>query len=566
MSGSSRAEHASDAPLLSVVIPTHNVRPWLRQLLDSVLRQLDDLEVIVVDDRSDDGTVEDAGAVAARDPRVTVIASPGQGGGSARNAGAERARGRYLVFADGDDLIPDGAYAALTESLERSGSDMAVGDYLKFRAVDTWRPTAAMPAFDRPAEGISLADEPTLIYSRPCWNRAFRREFWTGSGIRFPDVPRSNDIVPMVTALLAARSIDIIADAVYVYRERPGSGSMTARAGAGTSLVSYLTQEAECARLVSEAALPALEEVYADLVWDRDGFVAVNRYLLAWEAPSEADDEVAAALHALLEAVRAPDAIGSLRRATLELAARGEFDAGHAIARVAGGHPEGTDSTEERADLVATWRALLAADSAWSDEERALVLERLSRQLAQPRAAGSEWRQLVEQARDMLGERARLFAVDAWQEPSDDDARREMRARIGARVDRVSGGDLLVIEGTVSADAASVADDPRPALFDGEAALAAGERRVIDAANVTWRTAADGVRSWSAAFPAASLPLHRPLTPVVVAGDAITNIDAAFELPPYSPRDAFLYDVVDRILVVRRRRHWLVRGVRRLLP
>src|SRR5699024_2609168 len=118
----------------SVVIPTHNVRPWLRQLLDSVLRQLDDLEVIVVDDRSDDGTVEDAGAAAARDPRVMVIASPGQGGGSARNAGAERARGRYLVFADGDDLIPDGAYAALTESLERSGSDMAVGDYLKFRS------------------------------------------------------------------------------------------------------------------------------------------------------------------------------------------------------------------------------------------------------------------------------------------------------------------------------------------------------------------------------------------------------------------------------------------------
>ena len=341
---------------------------------------------------------------------------------------------------------------------------------------------------------------------------------------------------------------------------------MTARAGAGTSLVSYLTQEAECARLVREAGLPALEEVYADLVWDRDGFVAVNRYLLAWEAPSEADDEVAAAVHALLEAVPAPDAIGPLRRATLELAARGEFDAGHAIARVAGGHPEGTDSTEERADLVATWRALLAADSAWSDEERALVLERLSRQLAQPRAAGSEWRQLVEQARDMLGERARLFAVDAWQEPSDDDARREMRARIGARVDRVSGGDLLVIEGTVSADAASVADDPRPALFDGEAALAAGEGRVIDAANVTWRTAADGVRSWSAAFPAASLPLHRPLTPVVVAGDTITNIDAAFELPPYSRRDAFLYDVVDRILVVRRRRHWLVRGIRRLLP
>src|SRR5699024_6993801 len=121
MSGSAPAVAA---PLLSVVVPTHNVRPWLRQLLDSVLRQIDDMEVVVVDDRSTDGTVDLAGAVADREPGVTAIAPPGEGGGSARNAGAARARGRYLVFADGDDLSPDGAYAALTASLEKSGSDM----------------------------------------------------------------------------------------------------------------------------------------------------------------------------------------------------------------------------------------------------------------------------------------------------------------------------------------------------------------------------------------------------------------------------------------------------------
>ena len=180
-----------DAPLLSVVIPTHNVRPWLRQALDSVLRQDVDLEVIVVDDRSDDGTIEFAREAAGRDARVSVVSSSGEGGGSARNAGADLARGRYLVFADGDDLIPDGAYDALVTSLEVSGSDLAVGDYIKFRAVDTWRPTAAMPAYGRASRGVTLADEPTLLYSRPCWNRAFRREFWEASGIRFPDVPRT---------------------------------------------------------------------------------------------------------------------------------------------------------------------------------------------------------------------------------------------------------------------------------------------------------------------------------------------------------------------------------------
>ena len=80
--------------------------------------------------------------------------------------------------------------------------------------------------------------------------------------------------------------------------------------------------------------------------------------------------------------------------------------------------------------------------------------------------------------------------------------------------------------------------------------------------SVTWRTAEDGVRTWSAAFPAHQLPLHRPLTPVALGEDgAFWNVDAAFELPAYSRRDAFLYDVVDRILIVRRRRSWLLRGI-----
>jgi len=551
--------HDDTAPLLSVVIPTHNVRPWLRQALDSVLRQPVDLEVIVVDDRSDDGTIDVARAVAERDERVRVVASTGAGGGSARNTGADLARGRYLIFADGDDLIPDGAYAALVSSLEASGSDMAVGDYIKFRAVDTWRPTAAMPAFARPAQGITVTDAPTLLFSRPCWNRAFRRVFWQTSGIRFPDVPRSNDIVPMTRALVGASSIDVIEDVVYVYRERPGSGSMTARAGAATSFASYLTQEAECAALVRDAGDAALEAVFADLVWDRDAFVAVNRYLLAWESPSEGDDVVAAHLRALLEAVPPPEGVDPLRRLALSLAADGMFDAGHAVSRVAGGHPEGTDPSEERADLVATWRALVAElhrrDA--GDDARTKLVERLSRQLAQSHTGESaEWRALVGEAERVLGPRVRLFAAEAWQDPSTHADRVTARERTAARAHGLAGGDLLAIDGTVSPEAGSVAI----ALFDGEASLDGGAPHLIRPVSLTWRTARDGVRTWSAAFPAHELPLHRPLTPVATTDGAMWNVDAAFELPAYSRRDAFLYDIVDRVLTVRRRRGWIVRG------
>ena len=546
-------------PTYSVVIPTYNVRPWLRQTLDSVLRQRDDLEVIVVDDASTDGTIEFAREYASRDPRIRVLENEGSGGGSARNLGARSATGAYLIFADGDDLIPDGAYGALVGSLERSGSDMAVGDYLKFRAVDTWRPTAAMPAFDRPASGVTLRDEPSLLFSRPCWNRAFRTEFWRASGIEFPDVPRSNDIVPMVRALTAASSIDVVEDTVYVYRERPGSGSMTARAGAATSLVSYLTQEAECAAIVAEMHDAGIDRVFGDLVWDRDGFVAVNRYLLAWSGPSEGDAEVRDALARLLCVVPDPSgSVGPLRAAVLRLAADGHFAAGHALARVAGGHPEGKDRAEEQADLVETWRAAvnwIAETGALTGEERERVVERLARQLAQPRGDGP-WRELLREARAVLGERVALFAAEAWQGTEGETERDTARATAAAKLDSLAGGTILTLDGIVRPEAGDV----RIALHDGERSLERGALALIEASSIAWRTADDGTRSFTAAFAAGSLPMHRPLTPVMIEGGRVWNIDATLELPPYSRHDSFLYDVVDRILVIRKRRHWFVRG------
>ncbi|WP_051171964.1 glycosyltransferase family 2 protein [Microbacterium indicum] len=550
---------SSSHPLLSVVIPTHDVRPWIRQTLDSVLRQRgDDMEVIVVDDRSTDGTAAFARTYAERDPRVTVIASPTPGGGSARNAGAERARGRYLVFADGDDLIPDGAYTALVESLEASGSDVAIGDYLKFRAVDTWRPTAAMPAFQRPARGVTLADEPTLLYSRPCWNKAYRTDFWREAGIAFPDVPRSNDIVPMVRSYLAARAIDVVEDVVYVYRERPGAGSMTAQAGAATSLVSYLTQETACAELVAASGDEALRAVHANLVWDRDGYVAVAKHLAAWTEATDGDAEVEAALRGLLAATAEPGAqTAPLKRLAIELAARGSFAAAHLVAQIERGH---VDASADGGLVVSSWRALLAEPDLADlpQEAREILVERLSRQLTHARPSGSAWRAVLGEARAELGERVALFAPDAFADPSGDARRDALRAELAGRVDAIAGGHLLAIEG-VSARR----DGVTPALFDGEAAIAAGEPRLLEPASVTWTEAADGTWRWAIAYTTPLVPLHRPLTPVLVAGGDVVPVLGAPELPPYTPRDGFLYDVVDGVPVIRRRRHWAPRAARR---
>src|ERR1700750_86514 len=94
----------------------------------------------MVDDGSSDHSAEIARAKAAADPRFTLL-QPGHGGrGVARTRGGRRARGEYLAFVDGDDVLPANAYELLLHTLERSGSDLVSG------AVDRVGPKGMSPS------------------------------------------------------------------------------------------------------------------------------------------------------------------------------------------------------------------------------------------------------------------------------------------------------------------------------------------------------------------------------------------------------------------------------------
>ena len=92
--------------LISVVVPAWRAEKTLAATLDSILLQTwRELEVLVVDDASPDGTLALAQSYAAKDPRVRVIAQPQNGGVSkARNRGVREARGEWIAFLDSDDL------------------------------------------------------------------------------------------------------------------------------------------------------------------------------------------------------------------------------------------------------------------------------------------------------------------------------------------------------------------------------------------------------------------------------------------------------------------------------
>ncbi len=102
-------------PLVSVIVPAHNCAAYLPAALDSILtQQYPNLEVIVVDDGSSDGSAE----IAERyGPPVKVVRQKNQGPAAARNRGATEAQGQYLAFLDGDDLWLPGKLVAQMKHL-----------------------------------------------------------------------------------------------------------------------------------------------------------------------------------------------------------------------------------------------------------------------------------------------------------------------------------------------------------------------------------------------------------------------------------------------------------------
>ena len=221
----------SRVPQISVVVPIYNVESFLAPCLDSLLAQtVDDYEVLMVDDGSTDGSAAIAQEYARRDARFRLVVQENGGLSKARNTGIDAASGEYLAFLDSDDLLPENAYELLLGALERTGSDFATGN------VDRYTEWGVAPArflaktFAETRLKTHITRDRTLLADRVAWNKLFRRTFWDAHRLRFPEGRVHEDIPVMLPAHFLARSVDVLADPVYLYRIREsGALSITER-------------------------------------------------------------------------------------------------------------------------------------------------------------------------------------------------------------------------------------------------------------------------------------------------------------------------------------------------
>lgn len=109
--------------LLSVIIPAYNVVGTLRRCVDSVVAQgVDDMEIIIIDDGSTDGSA--AICDECKSARTLVVHQANAGLSEARNVGIRLAQGEYITFVDSDDYLEPGTYSALLERMRATDADI----------------------------------------------------------------------------------------------------------------------------------------------------------------------------------------------------------------------------------------------------------------------------------------------------------------------------------------------------------------------------------------------------------------------------------------------------------
>lgn len=224
------APSADGMPILSVIVPAFNAADFIDRCLRSILaQQRISIEVVVVDDGSNDETAAKIIDRCQQDDRITLITGPNRGPAQARNRGIETARGKYLAFVDADDEVLPGAYATMVDSLERTGSDIATGSYIRIGTMGRSRPKLTARVHSRQRLAVRLGDMPELLEEPVLWNKVYLRDFWNRHVGEMKSFANYEDQEPVYRAMIGAAAIDVLTTDVYAWRLAEGRNTRSRR-------------------------------------------------------------------------------------------------------------------------------------------------------------------------------------------------------------------------------------------------------------------------------------------------------------------------------------------------
>lgn len=235
----------SPRPLVSVIIPAYNVEKCIDACIRSVAEQsYDNLEIILVDDKSPDGAGKICDEWAKKDKRVQVIHKPkNEGLNMARATGFKRATGEYITFVDSDDLFHKDNIKLSLEMLGRHKADAVVYAFAEFSdaTVKSKGPASApdtpyeVRVFDTKERVVKYAilgeDGFPDAYSMTAWGKMYSRKLVEGVNWRDANFRAYEDNFWTPQALIGAKKIVLLSKQLYFYRRNEQYGAVSVALG-----------------------------------------------------------------------------------------------------------------------------------------------------------------------------------------------------------------------------------------------------------------------------------------------------------------------------------------------
>lgn len=214
-------------PLVSIIVPVYNAEIYLGPCLERLRSQTwPDLEIILVNDGSTDGSGQLCAAAARVDGRIRFLDRPNGGVSAARNAALAAAKGDYLQFSDSDDLLTPDATETLVRAAQVTGADLVISHF--FRVDGEKQAQRGHIKGERLLTRQEFAQEmvkaPANYYYGALWNKLYRRSIVEKQGLRFAeDVTWSEDFLFNLEYIRHVRLVAAVPKPLYYYHKRPGS-------------------------------------------------------------------------------------------------------------------------------------------------------------------------------------------------------------------------------------------------------------------------------------------------------------------------------------------------------
>ena len=255
--------------LISVIMPVYNVADYLSQSIESVLHQNhQNLELILIDDGSTDGSGAICDDYACRDSRVRVIHQKNGGAAAAKNAGLRIAAGTYLCFVDSDDYLEPDVYGYMLKKLQEQDADAV---QFSFRDVYTnhTEPQVLTPCVLNEREFLLRF---TKDWSCPLlWNKLYKRSLF--DGVFFEEGHKIDDEYFTYQGFLNPCKVVLDDRIIYNYRKRASSVMSSPEAGAQRILdcIDSIAKRREKVVARWPELRRAFDENYLDAIWYLSG-------------------------------------------------------------------------------------------------------------------------------------------------------------------------------------------------------------------------------------------------------------------------------------------------------